>query len=638
MRRGARPPWWLWPLLFVLAGLWFAPWPDDGSLSLAQADWQVQAPGVAPDAAAWRPVALPHAPPVQVLGQARAALHPGGERVSWYRLHLPAVTPSERAPDWALYAPRVRSDGTVAIYLDGRLLQQSQGQLLWNSSRTPLWLALPGSSSTTSELLIRLQHSAQSRPALAALRVGPRAALSWRWHARQWLQRELPMLGGGAFLAAGLFSLVVWCRRRVDLAYLLFFGLAATTYLRSLHFHLALPIAQDLFAWLSLNALFWQLLVGHAFAGLLHQRPQRAFGIALLGLSALVGLLTLPLGLPISLPNTPLTTPLIYLLAMLMGTLVCLHGSWRSLGRSSEGLWVSAGIGLCLLLGVGDWLLQNHRLPMAAIYPGAYAGLVSFAIFGRLMVLRYASAMQRLAETHRTLAQRLAQRERELAASHAQLRELDRAQALALERQRLMQDMHDGLGATLHSSLRVLERAALAPAQVEALLLACLHELDFALQAMTPSATDLGQLLAMLHERLAPRLRSAGIELGWAVAELPALDWLDARCAQHVLRILQEALANVLKHTRASRIGLQARVEQGMLQLTVRDNGAGFDLEEALRRGGQGLRNQRRRAEAIGARVSWEANEDRQGSCFGLHLPLRRAGDLRSLEAGGAAS
>ena len=51
----------------------------------------------------------------------------------------------------------------------------------------------------------------------------------------------------------------------------------------------------------------------------------------------------------------------------------------------------------------------------------------------------------------------LAARERELTASHEQLRALERQQTLAAERQRLMREMHDGMGSSMMTPLRVIE-------------------------------------------------------------------------------------------------------------------------------------------------------------------------------------
>jgi len=117
------------------------------------------------------------------------------------------------------------------------------------------------------------------------------------------------------------------------------------------------------------------------------------------------------------------------------------------------------------------------------------------------------------------------------------------------------------------------------------------------------------------------------VSLRWQVPDLPRLDWLDPRCALHILRILQEALTNATRHTQADDIALRAVADATGVTLHLCDNGPGFDPDQALHNGGRGLRNQLRRADAIGARLHWQqgaAAPGRAGTCVTLWLPLRR--------------
>ena len=130
-------------------------------------------------------------------------------------------------------------------------------------------------------------------------------------------------------------------------------------------------------------------------------------------------------------------------------------------------------------------------------------------------------------------------------------------------------------------------------------------------------------LLATLRFRLGPRLETTGIALLWKVQDIPALEWLDANNSLHILRILQEAFTNIIKHTSATEIRVATVADADAVTVTIADNGQGFALGPALERGGKGLANQLRRAEAIGAQVSWDS--DGPGTCLSLRLPIRRA-------------
>lgn len=66
--------------------------------------------------------------------------------------------------------------------------------------------------------------------------------------------------------------------------------------------------------------------------------------------------------------------------------------------------------------------------------------------------------------------------------------------------------------------------------------------------------------------------------------------------------MVQEALANVIKHARATEVTVSARVEPAGLVLAICDNGRGFDSRSAS--AGRGLQNMRRRAQAARASLS----------------------------------
>jgi len=210
----------------------------------------------------------------------------------------------------------------------------------------------------------------------------------------------------------------------------------------------------------------------------------------------------------------------------------------------------------------------------------------------------------------------------ELADSHARLREIEQRQILAQERQRLMQDMHDGLGSSLVSALRVVEHGRLDEADVAQVLKGCIDDLKLAIDSMEPVEADVLLLLATLRFRLGPRLESSGIALRWDVKTVPPLPWLNPKNALHILRILQEAFTNIIKHTHASEIRLTTHAEGECVVITVADNGGGFDLEKALHGPGKGLANQQNRARSIGARVDWVSSP--AGTRLTLHLPFNR--------------
>ncbi|MFK0375955.1 ATP-binding protein [Pandoraea sp. NPDC090278] len=630
--------------LLIVAAVWHLgsdrPHPSGSSgdaVRLTQAEWQsTDAPDfTAPPATfdfytlpdnAWRSATLPTALPSD---SSLASPLVKDIRTTWVRLSVPELR-SAQGP-LALYISRIKTDGTIAVYVNGKLVHRAQQDgPLWNSLFMPLWITLahdPGAAVDVPvrEVLVRIEHTSGNPVAVASVWAGTEEALRGRYYLRTWLQRELPAMLSASFLAVGIFALFVWTKRRHETGYLLFFSLAITSFVGHLHYYVSLPITSDWFAWLTINAIFWLILVVHFFLCQMHGRPLKVLTWAITGVTLLITVLTLPVVavLPV-LPSTPVIIPLIYAISAIMATVVCLVGIVSAWRRSREARLVAACVGICTLLGVVDWMMHNNVLSPEGWFLGAYMNAVTFCAFGLLMVRRYVNAISEVEQMNANLAQRLEAREAELEVSHRLLREAALRQTISDERRRLMQDMHDGLGSSLISAIRAVERGGERDIDVSHILKSCLDDLKLTIDSMEPVEADLLLLLATLRFRLEPRLEGTGVALLWEVKEVPALVWLDPSSALHILRIVQESIANVLHHTRANAIRVSTAVDDNNVQVSIEDNGEGFDVERVLRSTvGRGLHNLQRRARTLDGAVAWHSGPG--GTRFTLTLPLRRA-------------
>ncbi len=126
-------------------------------------------------------------------------------------------------------------------------------------------------------------------------------------------------------------------------------------------------------------------------------------------------------------------------------------------------------------------------------------------------------------------------------------------------------------------------------------------------------------------------LRDAGMAFVWKVESVPPLPWLDAIGALHILRILQEAIGNILSHAGARHVevGCTTAERQGRagVVIVIADDGDGFDAAATTR--GRGLANMRARAEALNAVLSLDSARGR-GSRLELWLALAAPGPARS--------
>jgi signal transduction histidine kinase len=196
--------------------------------------------------------------------------------------------------------------------------------------------------------------------------------------------------------------------------------------------------------------------------------------------------------------------------------------------------------------------------------------------------------------------------------------ELEKREMLERERSRIMSDMHDGVGGQLISVLSLLEQGDMPNTEVAKAIRECLDDLRLTIDSLEPTDHDLLPVLGNLRYRLDQRLKKHGINLNWTVSDLPKLACLTPRNILHILRILQEAFTNVLKHAHATAVGVETGVDTAgkHVFISIRDNGTGFAGEHA----GHGLTSMKHRAQIIGGAL--DILPSPAGTTLRLLLPI----------------
>ncbi len=190
---------------------------------------------------------------------------------------------------------------------------------------------------------------------------------------------------------------------------------------------------------------------------------------------------------------------------------------------------------------------------------------------------------------------------------------LERAQAISTERERIMQDMHDGIGGQLVASLALLDREQDSELKqnIEQILRDCLNDLRLIINSLNTSDSSLDSLLADLKFRMNKRLSPLDISLKWQVTHIAEELFLPPQKSLNLLRILQEVFTNILKHANATEINFMASQVEGMLVIKITDNGK-FD-PEAINTNGLGMTSMRTRSEKIDASLSVDQSDT--GGC-----------------------
>lgn len=207
----------------------------------------------------------------------------------------------------------------------------------------------------------------------------------------------------------------------------------------------------------------------------------------------------------------------------------------------------------------------------------------------------------------RALTQRIAaQRKMEVEMNERHRLEREIAAVSDGERQRLGQELHDGVCQQVTAALlhcQVLERRLERGGELSDSDFAPLSEL---LAETIDDAHDVSRGLCPLEpdpDALAPALRSlvqrtqqmAAVRCEFRATGDVHVD--DPEAAQHLYRIAQEALSNAARHGRPKRILVELCARDGHLTLQIEDNGEG--LPEELADGGMGLRTMAYRAQMM---------------------------------------
>ncbi len=196
-----------------------------------------------------------------------------------------------------------------------------------------------------------------------------------------------------------------------------------------------------------------------------------------------------------------------------------------------------------------------------------------------------------------------------LLVSETARRKLEVSHAITQERERMMREIHDGIGSSLVAALASAERQGNQSSTAVVALKNALADLRIAVDSLEPVEGDVATLLAGLRYRLEPEVRKSGIRFDWRVEDVPEIKWLDAPNALHVLRIFQEALGNILGHAEAKVITVACRPElrkgrPGVL-IELADDGKGFDTSVPGQ--GHGRKNMASRAASLGANLEIES-------------------------------
>lgn len=200
-------------------------------------------------------------------------------------------------------------------------------------------------------------------------------------------------------------------------------------------------------------------------------------------------------------------------------------------------------------------------------------------------------------------------------AKSAELDEMYRAlgmqkekQVVAQERQRIMLDLHDGIGGQLVNTLAYLENSGRDDPILRNALEDALGDMALMIDSLHSDA-EISAALGMIRNRLEPLLNRHRARFEWKVEGNPRFADPTRSGVLGLMRIVQEAITNAVKHSGADVITVQSAERE----IRITDNGRGFDpTPEAGRHpseSGLGLKGMRQRAADIGISLEIETSD-----------------------------
>lgn len=544
--------------------------------------------------------------------------NPGQSGFGWYR----ATFSLDQAPSqaWAAFLPTVAS--RHQLFING--VDVGGGDMTGPVVRSlgrPLMEPVPPQllRAGRNELVLRLRVAPNLRGGLGPITLGPRSVVEPLYE-RSFLSRvTLPRALNIALMFVGVLVLLLWLRRPSESIYGVFSALALVWSLRNFHYTVSVPVHSAVWEAFVLGSLgvvvvlHWMFVRRYTGAGpAKRERALLAAAVLALPLFAVLD--------PVLVSRLRLPWYLACAGMGLWGVALLVRHIRVARARQEAGPWVILAAALAtLLLGLTDLAVSAELLPFGPAARMSYGAPLLLSALVYALAEAYFRTYDEARAMNAELERRVQERTRELERTHERLRALERVATVAAERERLMRDMHDGIGSQLITTLQAVERGDAGPQEVAEQLRACMDDLRLMIDSLEPDERSLQVALANLGYRLEPRLRAAGVALEWEVEEGVSLP--TAGAALHVLRIAQEAVSNVLKHAGARSLRLACRTEGASLLLRIEDDGGGLDDSPEARPSGagRGLQNMRLRAQQLGGALHLASGTN--GTCLTLRVP-----------------
>ena len=524
----------------------------------------------------------------------------------WYEANFELTKPESGF--WVLYFPRLGSD--AEIYVNSQLVglgsrMEEDASSLW---QRPYYITMPHRVLTEGRNVIHVfaEVEPNREEVLYPLHFGPEGEFRQVFADHYFLSVSTYKLICGLLLFTAIGIGFVWYRRRQETLYGWFSLLCGIwAFHTAFQIMTEVPYGLALDRWNGESVVFTALvaviiLFGNRYTGKISDRFEIivllflfGFGVALIGLSVVAHefiwknylmippLAALIISSVINLKRIQTSWPIPLVL-------FCFSLCFFTIGAIADAAGISS-----TTLGYGpDSYIQ-------------FAAPIFIVLVGSQLITDFATARNELEILNSSLESQIAERTLELRTQFKKITEMEKQRVLTDERDRIMQEMHDGIGSHMISMLSLLNRELPDRAVLEQTVRDALHDLRMMIDSLDADENDLSLAFGMYRSRLDHVLAGSEIKLNWQVMDIPEVDQFSPHTVLQVLRIVQEAVTNTIKHAHASTITISTEVLSDEVVIRVEDDGSGWVGDHAQ---GRGMNNMSKRAESINARFDVSTN------------------------------
>lgn len=206
-------------------------------------------------------------------------------------------------------------------------------------------------------------------------------------------------------------------------------------------------------------------------------------------------------------------------------------------------------------------------------------------------------------------------------AAYAKL-EAEKRVAVLNERENILSDLHDSIGANLTAIIGLLNRKSHSLEHLKSIATETLTELRLLVDTTQRANGDISLLMASVRYRMGAAIEQAGFRLLWEVADSLKVEGLSEKDEFSFKLILLEAISNAVHHSKGEQLLIRAhQTQSSSIEVTIKDDGCGFDstVESQVPHGLKNMRNRARKL-SVSANLLIQSEPGR-GTTIRLLLP-----------------